>query len=99
MGQISRDIGVRMTLKTWSLTTHKIDPAAVDEARDYVLDDLMAARSASRVGYVAGAEAAPPSAPRSNLTGDPYFTDGLRAVVVRSRTSVQASFFAWESNG
>ena len=98
MGQISRDIGVRMTLKTSSLTTHKIDPA-VDEARDYVLDDLMAARSASRVGYVAGAEAAPPSAPRSNLTGDPYFTDGLRAVVVLSRTSVQASFFAWESNG
>lgn len=98
MGQISRDIGVRMTLKTWSLTTHKIDPD-VDEARDYVLDDLMAARSTSRVGYVAGAEAAPPSAPRSNLTGDPYFTDGLRAVVVLSRTRVQASFFAWNSNG
>ncbi len=26
IGQISRDIGVRFTLKTWNLTTHKIDP-------------------------------------------------------------------------
>lgn len=98
IGQVSRDIGVRMTLKTWNLTTHKIDPD-VDEARDYVLDDLMAAGSASHVGYAAGAEAAMPSAPRYNLTGDPYFTDGLRAVVVLSRSSAQASFFAWDSNG
>jgi hypothetical protein len=59
----------------------------------------MAARSTSRVGYVAGAEAAPPLAPRSNLTGDPYFTDGLRAVVVLSRNPAQASFFPWNSNG
>src|SRR5262249_27074903 len=40
IGQISRDIGVRFTLKTWNLTTHRIDPD-VDEARDYVIDDLM----------------------------------------------------------
>ncbi len=98
IGQISRDIGVRMTLKTWSLTTHKIDPD-VDEARDYVLDDLMAASSASRVGYVAGAEAATPSAPRFNLTGDPYFTDGHRALVVLSPRRTHASFFAWDSTG
>ena len=30
VGQISRDIGVRFTLKTWNLTTHRIDPD-VDE--------------------------------------------------------------------
>ncbi len=40
IGQISRDIGVRFTPKTWNLTTHKIDPD-VDDARDYLLDDLM----------------------------------------------------------
>ena len=40
IGQISRDIGVRFTKKT--ITTHKIDPD-VDEARDYVIDDLVAA--------------------------------------------------------
>ncbi len=95
IGQISRDIGVRFTLKTWNLTTHKIDPD-VDEARDYVTDNLMAARRVSRVGYVAGVGAAPPSAPRKNLTGDPYFTDGLRAIMVLSRKNTAASFFEWE---
>lgn len=74
-GQVSRDIGVRFTPKTWNLTTHKIDPD-VDEARDYVIDSLTATGRVSRVGYAGGVEAAPPSAPRSNLTGDPYFTDG-----------------------
>ena len=54
IGQISRDIGVRFTLKTWNLTTHKIDPD-VDEARDYVLDDLMKAGRVSLVAYIAGA--------------------------------------------
>jgi hypothetical protein len=32
IGQISRDIGVRFTPKTWNLTTHRVDPD-VDEAR------------------------------------------------------------------
>ncbi len=98
IGQISRDIGVRMTVKTWNLTTHKIDPD-VDEARDYLLDDLMAAGCASDIGYVAGAEAATPEAPRFNLTGDPYFTDGLRAVAILSRSRTRASFFAPEPSG
>ena len=26
IGQVSRDIGVRFTPKTWNLTTHRIDP-------------------------------------------------------------------------
>jgi hypothetical protein len=33
IGQVSRDIGVRFTPRTWNLTTHQIDPN-VDEARD-----------------------------------------------------------------
>jgi len=37
-----------------------------------------------RYGFVTGVGAAPPSAPRTNLTGDPYYTDGLRAVVFLS---------------
>jgi hypothetical protein len=32
-------------------------------------------------GYVKGVGAAPYSEPRANLTGDPYFTDGLRTVL------------------
>jgi LssY C-terminus len=85
IGQVSRDIGVRFTVKTWNLTTHRIDPD-VDEARDYVLDDLMVAGRVARLGFVPGVGAAPATAPRRNLTGDPYFTDGLRAVAVLSRT-------------
>jgi hypothetical protein len=37
-----------------------------------------------RYGYVDGVGAAPETAPRRNLTGDPYYTDGLRAVVFLS---------------
>jgi hypothetical protein len=94
IGQISRDIGVRFTLRTWNLTTHKIDPD-VDEARDYVLDDLMEAGRVSHVAYIAGAQPSERTAPRRNLTGDPYFTNGLRAVAVFSETRTNPSFLDW----
>jgi hypothetical protein len=94
IGQVSRDIGVRFTPKTWNLTTHKIDPD-VDDARDYVLGDLMQAGRVSHVGYVAGVEAAGRTAPRRNLTGDPYFTDGLRAVAIFSEARTNPTFFNW----
>ena len=93
IGQVSRDIGVRFTTKTWNLTTHQIDPN-VDEARDYVLDDLLASRRVSRLGFVGGVGAASVDAPRHNLTGDPYFTDGLRAFAVLSRTRTTPSFLS-----
>lgn len=94
IGQISRDIGVRFTLKTWNLTTHKIDPH-VDESRDYVLDDLMEAGRVSLVAYAPGAQAAERTAPRHNLTGDPYFTDGLRAVAWFSEARTNPTFVDW----
>jgi hypothetical protein len=94
IGQISRDIGVRFTLRTWNLTTHKIDPD-VDDARDYVLDNLMESGRVSQVGYVGGVGAAARTAPRHNLTGDPYFTDGLRAVVVFAETPTTPAFLNW----
>ena len=37
-----------------------------------------------RYAYIDGVGAATPSAPRANLTGDSYYTDGLRAVVFLS---------------
>jgi hypothetical protein len=94
VGQISRDIGVRFTPKTWNLSTHKIDPD-VDDARDYVLGDLMEAGRVSQAAYVAGVEVANQETPRKNLTGDPYFTDGLRAVVVLSETRANPTFLNW----
>jgi LssY C-terminus len=94
IGQVSRDIGVRFTVQTWNLTTHQIDPD-VDEARDYVLDNLLATRRVARVGLTSGVEAAPADVPRRNLTGDPYFTDGLRAVAVLARSRTDPTFLGW----
>ncbi len=94
IGQISRDIGVRFTLKTWNLTTHKIDPD-VDDARDYLLNDLMQSGRVELLAYVPGAIPADRSIPRHNLTGDPYFTDGLRAVAVFSDSLTTPKFANW----
>ena len=94
IGQVSRDIGVCFTPRTWNLTTHLIDPD-VDEARDYVLDGLRVAGRVARLGFVPGVQAAPPTDPRRNLTGDPYFTDGLRAVAVLSPTRTVPSLLSW----
>jgi len=98
IGQVSRDIGVRFTFRTWNLTTHRIDDD-VDEARDYVIDYLMSTRHAAQVGYVGGVGEAPPSEPRRNMTGDPYYTDGLRAILVLSQTNTKAAFFSWVGDG
>lgn len=78
IGQISRDIGVRFTWKT--ITTHKID-ANVDETREYLLEDLAYAQSLAKFGYVGGVGVYAFDSPRGNLTGDPWFTDGLRVVL------------------
>ncbi len=87
MGQISRDIGVRFTLSAPALVTHKIDPD-VDDARDYLVQDMIASGFLGAMSYVQGVGAAPRESPRGNLTGDPYFTDGLRAVMFISAKPV-----------
>jgi hypothetical protein len=88
IGQISRDIGVRFTTKT--ITTHKID-ANVDETREFLVEDLFYAQALSGIGYVTGVGEAPYDEPRGNLTGDPYFTDGLRVVMWVSGSPVDLS--------
>jgi hypothetical protein len=45
------------------------------------VEDLAYADSLSKLGYVGGVGAASYDKPRGNLTGDPYFTDGRRAVL------------------
>jgi LssY C-terminus len=97
VGQISRDIGVRLSGKT--LVTHKIDPN-VDEARDYLLQDLLLSGNLKAFGYVGGVGRAPVDAPRHNYTEDPYFTDGLRIVLILDAKDVPAArlqFLNWES--
>ena len=96
LGQISRDIGVRLTTKT--ITTHKIDPD-VDEIREYLLENLAYSQSLEKFAYIGGAISAPIDAPRGNLTGDPYFTDGYRVVLWVTRTPVDISeleFIKWQ---
>ncbi len=78
IGQISRDIGVRFTWKT--ITTHKIDPD-VDETREFLLENLAFNQVLEDFAYVRGVSLAPINQPRQNLTGDPYYTDGLRVVI------------------
>jgi len=90
IGQVSRDIGVRLTTQTWNLTTHKIGPD-VDFDRAYLLQDLIMSGFVERYGFVDGVGAASVSEPRKNLTGDPYYTDGLRAVVFLSDQAISLS--------
>jgi hypothetical protein len=80
VGQISRDIGVKLTTQSWYLTTHRISPE-VDQDRFYLLQDLAMSGTVSRFGYVRGVGASSMPDPRVNLTGDPYLTDGLRLVM------------------
>jgi hypothetical protein len=99
VGQISRDIGVKLTLKSPTISTHVIDPD-VDEARRYLLEDLAYSQALAKFGHVKGVGVVSENAPRLNLVGDPWFTDGLRAVMLfepRPRALSDLEFFSWET--
>ncbi len=81
IGQMSRDIGVELTDKSWYLTTHKIGPE-VDFDRDYLLQDLLSANAIAHFGYATGVGVSTAADPHVNLTNDPYVTDGLRLVMM-----------------
>jgi len=98
VGQISRDIGTRLTIHSPYLTTHKIDPN-VDEARTALIEDMAYSQNLDAIGLVAGVEEANKDNPRSNLTRDPYYTDGFRAVLIFDEhpTSLdEIGFLPWE---
>jgi hypothetical protein len=97
LGQISRDIGIKYTFKTGGISTHKIDPD-VDKDRGYVFSDLLRNQALTAVGFVRGVDEAPFDEPRYNGGGDPYFTDGLRAVMLLSKVPVpydEIEFVDW----
>jgi LssY C-terminus len=101
IGQVSRDIGVKVTPKSPTLTTHIIDPE-VDTTREYLLHSLVAAGFVERFGFVKGAAAATPASPRFNLTGDPYHSDGMRLVVLLAPQPVPPESIRnllWEQSG
>lgn len=94
IGTISRDIGVKFTWRTWYLTTHKIDPN-LDDARDYVLMDLLGNGKVARLGFLESVGAKESAKQKKNLTGDPYFTDGKILVIELSQEDVTPTTFSW----
>ena len=99
VGQVSRDIGIRFTTKSSNLVTHKIDPD-VDEARNGLAEDLLFSQGMVKIGYVKGVGLSTSNHPKKNLTGDTYFTDGLRLVLMLDRRSIpirEVQFFHWDN--
>lgn len=80
IGQVSRDIGVKVTPNSPTLTTHVIDPE-VDLTREYLLHSLLDAGLVAGFGFVKGSRYATREEPAVNLGKDPYFSDGLRLVI------------------
>jgi len=98
VGQISRDIGIKLTTQSWYLTTHVISPD-VDQDRFYLMQDLFLSGAVSRFGFVRGVGVSSMPDPRANLTGEPYLTDGLRLVLFLNeprRSFDQIEFLDWE---
>jgi hypothetical protein len=101
VGQISRDIGSRLTIHSPTFTTHKIDPD-VDEAAEALIEDLAYSQGLRAFGLVKGVGSAPKDAPRKNLTADPYYTAGFRYVLQfdSAPTSLKdIEILPWESLG
>jgi hypothetical protein len=94
MGAISRDIGVKFTLSTWYMTTHKIDPN-LDDSRDYLLADLLEAQRVLRYGFIENTALKNSKKPKKNLTNDPYFTDDRRLVIELSTEDAPLTAFPW----
>jgi hypothetical protein len=71
----------------------------VDQDRYYLLQDLIMTGEVSRFGFVRGVGASTAADPRTNLTDDPYVTDGLRLVVFLGalrRPFNEIEFLEWE---
>ena len=101
VGQVSRDIGVKITPKSPTLTTHVIDPE-VDTTREYLMHSLIAQGFVERFAFVKGSAYATPQQPRVNLTGDPYHSDGMRLVIILAPEPVPPDHIRsllWEQSG
>ncbi len=63
------------------------------------IEDLIYSQQVAKTGWVKGVGEATRSEPRHNLTGDPYFTAGLRAVLMFDRRPYsfeEIQRFDWE---
>jgi hypothetical protein len=101
VGQVSRDISVKLTTLSPTFTTHVIDPN-VDEAREHLLQSLLVAGVVRRFAFVSGVPLASPQSPRTNLTEDPYYTDGKRLVMEMGGSETispeEVVFLEWQNS-
>ncbi len=96
IGQISRDVGLTFSWKT--IIGHEVDPD-VDEARNYLAQDMMRSQGLERIGWVKGVGAASSSEPHHMEDGSPFFTDGLRLVLWFGKPPISLGaiqFLPWE---
>ena len=98
IGTITRDIGVYFTTRAWNLMTHAIDPD-VDEARHYLLEDLLMTEAVRSVALIDGVGAAERSEPHRNLMLAPFWTDGRRAVIQLGQVGEEIPISQIESFG
>ena len=78
--------------------TRSIDPD-IDEALQYVVEDLATAEAVGRFGRVRGIEPVSRAAPKQNFARAPYWTSGYRSVIEISDDPVrldQVSWFDWD---
>jgi len=86
-------------LNTPTFITHKID-ADIDEARTAFVEDMLFSQGIKRIGFVASVGTKTVEDPGRNLTGDSYYTYGLRAVLEfdkRPNNIEDVDFFDWAS--
>ncbi len=72
----------------------------MDEARRYLLEDLAYSQALAGFGYADGVGITTEEAPQMNLVGDPWFSDGRRAVMFfepRPRALSEIDFFFFDS--
>ncbi|MCG7403195.1 MULTISPECIES: LssY C-terminal domain-containing protein [Caballeronia] len=95
VAQVGRPVGGRFAPRDKKrLTLHE----NVDEARNFLMQDLMYSSGLEKLGFVNGVGPAPPTRPRITLDGATYYTDGLRAVVffaTRPRSLSDVDFLEW----
>lgn len=101
VGQVSRDVNIKLTTKSPTLSTHVIDPN-IDEARENLLQSLIANHSLLQFGFLPGAPRSTVEAPAFNLTGDSYFTDGNRLLMwvsgYETVSPAEIEYFEWGSS-
>jgi hypothetical protein len=78
VAQVGRPVGGRFARRG---TGDDVLYADVDEARNFLVQDMTYSSGLEKLGFVNGVGPATQSSPRTTLNGAHYFTDGLRVVM------------------